>query len=338
MGDTIDPTGWDLGPFLKNPVALFGHDSSAPPIGRASNVTVENGKLMGDIEFAPAETYAFADTIYKLVVGKYLNAVSVGFLPLEYDFSEDDSRPWGLDFKLQELMEISVVPVPANSNALAGARSKGIDTRPLVAWAEKTLDGGGKVIIPRKELEALRKQAAEPRRAKSPAGMGETDPASGGAIVPTCGKAKDETCGMVDPSECDIHGSNGADEAEDKDMVASIRRAVREEVRRALKALNTVTRADDDSAETDTDETGNDKNPELEKSFRGAHAHFKAAEDLYEAGDDHHEKGMSALESILVSIVEPAAEPDGEKPDPEEESEKAARLRLIKAIRRRHGV
>jgi hypothetical protein len=55
-GDSIDPKGWDLGVFKRNPVALFSHMSWEPPIGRASNVAVEDGKLVGDIEFADAES------------------------------------------------------------------------------------------------------------------------------------------------------------------------------------------------------------------------------------------------------------------------------------------
>ena len=41
MGDTIAADGWDLADFKRNPVALWAHDSSEPPIGKASNVKVE---------------------------------------------------------------------------------------------------------------------------------------------------------------------------------------------------------------------------------------------------------------------------------------------------------
>jgi HK97 family phage prohead protease len=130
LGDTVNPNGWELADFMANPVALWAHDSSAPPIGRASNVKVEGGRLMGDIKFADADTYAFADTIYRLYLGQFLNAVSVGFLPIEYSFVENDpDRGWGIDFKRQELLEISPCPIPANPNALAEARAKGILSR-----------------------------------------------------------------------------------------------------------------------------------------------------------------------------------------------------------------
>src|SRR5437762_824409 len=51
-GDTISPSGFDLVAFGKNPVVLWGHDASLPPIGRAKNVHTEGTRLIGDVQFA----------------------------------------------------------------------------------------------------------------------------------------------------------------------------------------------------------------------------------------------------------------------------------------------
>lgn len=157
--DVINPKGWNLAVFNKNPVALFSHMSWDPPIGRASGVGVVGDKLVGDIEFATAETYDFADTIYRLVDGGFLKAVSVGFKPDDWSFSSDKDRPYGIDFNKQTLLEISICPVPCNPNALSEARSAGVDVRPLVLWAERVLDTGDMEFMPRKDLEDLRSQA-----------------------------------------------------------------------------------------------------------------------------------------------------------------------------------
>jgi phage head maturation protease len=53
-----------------------------------------------------------------LLSGGFLRSVSVGFRPLEFRFSSDPARQGGIDFTKQELLEISVVPVPANAEAL----------------------------------------------------------------------------------------------------------------------------------------------------------------------------------------------------------------------------
>lgn len=166
--DSIDPKGWDLSIFKRNPVALFAHMSWEPPIGRASNVAVQSDKLVGDIEFATAEVYEFADTIYRLVKGKFLKAVSVGFMPKQWAFSNDKNRPNGIDFKKQQLLEISCCPLPANPSALVEARTAGIDTRPLKEWAEKVLDSGDTATMPRRQIEGIRTQASEPRRTRKP--------------------------------------------------------------------------------------------------------------------------------------------------------------------------
>jgi HK97 family phage prohead protease len=151
-GDTINPAGWALASFKANPVALWAHDSGAPPIGRVPAVWSDGTRLMGDIEFAAPEVYEFSDTVYRLVKAGYINAVSVGFLPLDYKWVGD-----GYAFETQELLEISVVPVPCNSNALVQARAKGLDTRPLLTRRAPALSS--------KAARRVREWAAEGRPA-----------------------------------------------------------------------------------------------------------------------------------------------------------------------------
>ena len=45
-----------------------------------------------------------------------------------------------MDFEKQELLEFSIVPVPANADCLVEARAAGIDVEPLREWAAKTLE------------------------------------------------------------------------------------------------------------------------------------------------------------------------------------------------------
>ncbi len=128
-GDTIDPAGWDLAAYLANPVCLYGHDPSKPEnvIGRAQNVRVVGRRLLGDIIFADAAINPTAELVYQLLLGGYLNAVSVGFEPVEWKLASDPGRPGGVDFARQKLREVSVVAIPANSNALMQAKAAGLD-------------------------------------------------------------------------------------------------------------------------------------------------------------------------------------------------------------------
>src|ERR1700733_3335196 len=346
MTDPIDAAAWRLNNFLRSPTALFAHDSSAPPIGRAANVAIEDTRLMGDIEFAPPEIYEFADTIYRLVKGKYLNAVSVGFLPIDYDWAEDEAREWGLDFKVQELLEISVVPVPANPRALIEARAKGLDTRPLVEWAERTLDGGGSVVIPKTELERLRKQAKEPPMATRPRaagkprrrddgdGLSEGDLANGGATVGNCGRPADKECGMKDVSECSIHGQQGSSIGGDDEENKRIQALVNKAVKRALRGVTPLRREPDDGTqEGDEDDDRPDLSDDHEKCIRMAHMHMKAMGDALDVADDHYENAMKSL-STVKDALDASPPSGGDDPDDDPEA-KAARIERARAIRAR---
>ena len=115
-GDTVDPKGWELGSYTKNPVVLWAHDYSQPPIGKAVNIQTTKDGLRADVEFLPQGMSSFADMIHDMCKGGFLNATSVGFHGMEYDEAKERK---GYDFKKQELLEFSIVPVPSNPEALA---------------------------------------------------------------------------------------------------------------------------------------------------------------------------------------------------------------------------
>lgn len=127
-GDVILVRGWDDTNFLKNPVFLWAHRSADPPIGKVISIErrMDKPALLAGVQFADKETYPFADTIFKLYKGGFVNAVSVGFLPLEYRPRVENGETVGTEFIRQELLELSAVPVPANPEAVQLAIRKGI--------------------------------------------------------------------------------------------------------------------------------------------------------------------------------------------------------------------
>lgn len=158
----IAADAWDLKNFLRNPVMPWAHDTSQPPIAKWIDIGSRGNQLIGTAEYADVETYPFADTIFRLVKGGFLNAVSTGWIPRDWKFSADRARPGGVDFFKVELLEVSQVPVPALPTALVTARAAGIDTGPLYQWAERMLDTSDLAVLPRTELELLRKEAKMP--------------------------------------------------------------------------------------------------------------------------------------------------------------------------------
>lgn len=124
--DTIAIAGWDLRNYRDNPVVLWGHDPSRLPIGRAFDLRIEDRALKASVEFIPEDTPEgglFAESVYRLARTGFLAATSVGFRPLKWDYTSDKDRgadDWfpGIDFEEQELVELSIVTVPANPEAL----------------------------------------------------------------------------------------------------------------------------------------------------------------------------------------------------------------------------
>jgi HK97 family phage prohead protease len=120
MGDVIEPDGWRLDNFRKNPVALFGHEPSFP-IGRWRDVGVRRGKLTGRLDLMEPVSERLRE-IHAAVNGGVLRAVSVGF----HSEAAEPMKGGGLRFTEAELVECSLVAVPANPNALAIAKALGI--------------------------------------------------------------------------------------------------------------------------------------------------------------------------------------------------------------------
>jgi HK97 family phage major capsid protein/HK97 family phage prohead protease len=135
MGDVIDQNGWKLADFRKNPIALWMHNHEAP-IGVWENIKVEAGKLVAKLKLAALGTNATADMVRALIEQRILRAVSVGFLPIEYEPIKDakGQSTGGYRFTKVDLLEISVVSVPAQPEALALAQAKGMSATDLARF------------------------------------------------------------------------------------------------------------------------------------------------------------------------------------------------------------
>ena len=144
MGDVITAEGWRTEAFVRNPIALFAHDPSFI-IGRWHDVKVNGTQLRGRLELAPEGTSPRIDEIRRLVEADILRAVSVGFRGTKKAPLTDKSDPFFGPFRFleQELVECSLVAVPANANALAIAKSLRISTGTLgLVFAENRKENG----------------------------------------------------------------------------------------------------------------------------------------------------------------------------------------------------
>jgi hypothetical protein len=142
-GDVVDQS-WDFTEYQDNPIMLFSHDWSAPPIGGVLDWDVTPRKTHnyeGDALrllslFADEDTSAHADSIFRLANAGFLKAGSVGFFPGQVIEVKDKRErqelgiaDWGLLFLQNKLIEWSPCSVPANPGAgrdLQAAKSAGL--------------------------------------------------------------------------------------------------------------------------------------------------------------------------------------------------------------------
>lgn len=135
--DIIDPSGWSVDNYMSNPVVMFAHDYNSLPVAKTISLETHGDSLVAIAQFAEAELNPLAEQVFQMLKGGFLTGASVGFRPTEFSYNETRG---GVDFSAQELLEFSVVPVPANPQALiaAGVRSDDVDL--IVDWARRTLE------------------------------------------------------------------------------------------------------------------------------------------------------------------------------------------------------
>jgi HK97 family phage prohead protease len=119
-GDVVEPRGVRSDNFRKNPVVLFGHNSWNFPVAKNVALDVTDDQIVALTQFAGLEqANAEAETAYRMARDGFLNAWSIGFMPITW--SEDKALPGqdGWWFKETELYEYSLVPIPSNPEALS---------------------------------------------------------------------------------------------------------------------------------------------------------------------------------------------------------------------------
>jgi hypothetical protein len=153
-GDILRASGVDFTNYMKNPVFLSFHNSREFPLGKVTKFWVEGNSVKADVYFPPIEELStnpeqasekakLVDFTYHCYKTGMLNAVSVGFIPLEWIETEN-----GFDFLKWELLEFSAVAVPANQDAIAQAvKSFG--------------DRGRDIIDPLERIKALEEKVFE---------------------------------------------------------------------------------------------------------------------------------------------------------------------------------
>lgn len=143
-------SGADLARYRKNPVVLDTHNryEAGAVVGKAV-ISTKNRELIAEVTFAKTER---AEEVWQLVKTGFLKALSIGFLASDVQrIEEGESSGTGKNriegpariVKEWELYEISVVPVPADAEALRRSFLHGDSERVIseVRSLRQALDG-----------------------------------------------------------------------------------------------------------------------------------------------------------------------------------------------------
>ncbi len=145
MGTRIEPEGIDTHNYKANPVFLWGHGGygtfAGPPdienvIGRTLSTKVSalkrgNGDatkaLDIEVEFMPGSINEKAEQAMQMVRKGFLNAVSIGLAVRDFVVEKGPEikgrQTSVIVYTDTEMLEASLVPIPANANALALQKS-----------------------------------------------------------------------------------------------------------------------------------------------------------------------------------------------------------------------
>ena len=121
--DRVFPMGARVDNYMKNPVVQWGHNYKEPwaTIGRTDRIEVTPEGI--NVEFTlrePANDQDPQNIVILLWEGGWINTASVGFAPAFY-VKEDavvENEFGGHDYNDWDLLEWSMIPIPANQDAL----------------------------------------------------------------------------------------------------------------------------------------------------------------------------------------------------------------------------
>lgn len=124
MGDIVEP----MGVQFKNPMPLLWQHQADKPVGTVKFDKPTEGGITFEAKLAmidePGTLKDRIDEAWQSVKAGLVRAVSIGFRALEYSFIEGTG---GIRFVESEVMELSLVTIPANADATI-TNIKSIDT------------------------------------------------------------------------------------------------------------------------------------------------------------------------------------------------------------------
>jgi HK97 family phage prohead protease len=143
IGDVVERRGIDYRAWQNlGGIILFNHDAACP-VANAISANIEPAGFTVKIRFAPIGTSTIADETRRLVKSGTLCGVSIGFTARSWEWLDARDPSSGIRYREIEIIEVSLVSIPANRESMViGKRFVG-SGRPAPAATLTTLSFAG---------------------------------------------------------------------------------------------------------------------------------------------------------------------------------------------------
>ena len=153
-GDRILASGADVSNYRRNPVLLWGHQTGSSfsppslPIGSVVELDVTDSGIRAGWRWLQNDE--FSERVRNAWDQGVVRSASIGFFPRK----SKENRYGGRDYEEWELLEVSLVPLPANPQAVRVLRSLG-----LTDWKTSSSRGRLREILRRSIRQAMEKRS-----------------------------------------------------------------------------------------------------------------------------------------------------------------------------------
>lgn len=154
MGEIVDQATWDFKNYLNNPVVFWGHESREPEyvLGTAQSLDIEGDATYATLKL-DEDINPKAALVWQQLLRGTIRCVSVGFIAHSEEYVNDIPV-----LKDNELLEISIVPIPANPRAIALSLKEGTLSRKDAKWLMDTMRKESDLIEAQMKAEEQHKE------------------------------------------------------------------------------------------------------------------------------------------------------------------------------------
>lgn len=145
--DRVMPNGARIVDYLNNPIVQWGHNYRDPwaTVGKTNSLTITESGIVADFTLRPAANDQDPQNVIALLwEGGWVRTASIGFVPRK----GAPNAEGGTDFTEWDLLEWSIVPIPANQDALRLAY-KGLEAQ------------GGEIVVNYQASEIADREIAD---------------------------------------------------------------------------------------------------------------------------------------------------------------------------------